>query len=98
MQEVQLLEERLSPWTEKYNTVYRPLRSKVFAHRVLKNDVDVQRLASVVQIPEMEALLLFVYNLALTLEEMYLNGADRYSPTCRSWIRRRLSKVLKRYC
>jgi hypothetical protein len=46
----------------------------VFAHRDLKNDFEVNKLAVKISLSELEDLLLFVYDLTTTLEDMLWNG------------------------
>lgn len=71
---MQALRTQLTAWSEKYDQNYRPLRNKVYAHRALKENVEIQALAKKTNINEVEDLLVFLYRLANTLIELFTNG------------------------
>ena len=74
IKELQSLETKLQEWTDKFDQCYRPLRNKVFAHRALKQNAAVNKLAQKTNVNELEQLLLFLYDLTTTLEDMFNNG------------------------
>lgn len=73
-EDVNRLQSRARTYQELYNTKYRPLRSKVFAHRVLGNRDDVVRLYSVTRIAELQKLFVYLLKLHDALRELYING------------------------
>lgn len=62
-----------------YNKKYRPLRSKVFAHRVLGTQKEVVKLFSVTKILELQKLFVYLLKLHSALQDLYQNGQTSYS-------------------
>jgi|SRR5665213_2149291 len=57
-----------------YEAVYRPIRSKVYAHRVLKEDAHVANLFQKTNVSELEEMFRFLYKLAHSLAFTFDNG------------------------
>ncbi len=70
------LEDALIPYAEKYDQVYKPIRSKVFAHRELMDGGRLADLFAKTQIKEMGEILRFLSDLKDVLHELFQNGAE----------------------
>jgi hypothetical protein len=57
-----------------YETNYRDLRHKVYAHRATADDAEVARIASRTSIREIEHLLLFLLSIYESLWHLFMNG------------------------
>jgi len=62
--DLQPLIEETERFRKIYETVYRPIRSKVYAHRVLKEDAEVANLFQKTNVSELEEMFRFLYKLA----------------------------------
>ena len=62
----------LAPWEKKYQSVYKPIRHKVFAHRDLT--VDPQTLFGEALILDIDGLLYSLYDISELLWQLYHNG------------------------
>jgi hypothetical protein len=70
------LDEALIPYAQKYDQVYKPIRSKVFAHRELIDGGRLADLFAKTQIKEIEEILRFLYDLKGVLHELFQNGTE----------------------
>jgi hypothetical protein len=71
--DLKLMEVPLKGCKQKMQTVYAPIRSKVFAHRIAK-DPEREILISKAQIPEIIHILTSLQKVVRGLTELYLNG------------------------
>ncbi len=72
--DVKRIRTRANVYQGLYNKKYRPLRSKVFAHRVLANHDDVVKLYSVTKIVELQKLFVYLLKLYEMFWQLYMNG------------------------
>lgn len=68
------LKARAQMYQEIYNERYRPLRNKVFAHRVLSAQKEVVKLYSVTRMSELQKLFVYLLKLHSALQDLYQNG------------------------
>lgn len=73
-QDLQPLIDETERFRAIYEAVYRPIRSKVYAHRVLKNDSQIASLFGKTNVTELEEMFRFLYKLARTLAFTLDNG------------------------
>ena len=69
------LRRHVSARRRVYEETYRPIRHKVFAHKMTISQSQVQELFANAKIRELQQLLIFLRRLHLALQELYLNGA-----------------------
>ncbi|MFO6420717.1 hypothetical protein ACLBKS_10985 [Hylemonella sp. W303a] len=68
------LKKHLSIRRKIYEEKYRPLRHKVFAHRLVATQDEIANLFAQTSISELQQLLVFLRRLHQTLWELYFNG------------------------
>jgi len=72
--DIQPLIDETERYRHIYETVYRPIRSKVYAHRVLKEDAQVANLFQKTNVMGLMDMFRFLYSLASSLEFALNNG------------------------
>jgi hypothetical protein len=72
--EVAMLSTRVAAWSDVYNQRYRPIRNKVFAHKVLSSSTTIDLLFEKTSVDELKELFEFLSALRLALFSAYENG------------------------
>jgi hypothetical protein len=72
--DLRTLKRALRPHASKFESVYRPIRTNVFAHQLLKDQALISDLFSKTLIKEMDDILHFLHDLIGALWELAYNG------------------------
>jgi len=68
------LKKCLAPYQRAFEQVYRPIRHKIVAHRVIKNPEEAFDLFTATNRTELISILDFLHDLMDAIENLYLNG------------------------
>lgn len=74
--DLRALKNSLSPFRKNFDKVYKDIRNKVVAHKILKENEKISDLFSKTQIKEIEEILHYLYDLLATLWELFHNGRE----------------------
>lgn len=72
--DLKLLEDALKPHAVRYKQIYRPIRSKYFAHSDASPDQDIGALFAKTNKDEIETTLRFLYAMMHALQQLYQDG------------------------
>ena len=72
--ELRFLKKGLAKHNGRFEEVYRPIRNKIFAHRLLSNDQAAFQLFRVTSRVEVAEILDFLHDLIDAIQDLYLNG------------------------
>jgi len=72
--ELSVFQTALEPWKSRFETVYKPIRNKVFAHRALTHPGQGDALFSNTQIKEVDELLYSLWDIMESIWQLYHNG------------------------